>query len=153
MAGIEDNNAYECEICHLVRRFTDLLRRPDGPECPRCGSRSFRQLTISIVCDFCSTPATVDTEFWSYPAEDFLYTIQQDALGTHGSKGPWGACEICHELIEEGDHNGLALRSVEKDVERDPAYKGHQHMLFAIAKQMHKDFFAHRTGPARKEQM
>lgn len=152
-ASINDNDRYECQNCHLVQEFSDLLRIPDPPTCPRCGGENFEQITVSIVCDFCSTPATVDSQFWSYPAEDFEYSLQIEGIGFHGSKGEWACCEICHELIEEDDRKGLALRSVEKDIERDPDYHGHQDFLMKIAVSMHNDFFTHRTGPAREEQM
>jgi hypothetical protein len=56
-----------------------------------------------IKCDFCSKPAPA----WRYPAESF-----HDLFGSR-SVEDWLACEECHALIEAGDRNGLARRSLD----------------------------------------
>jgi len=85
------------------------------------------------ICNFCDNPGVS----WQYPARSF------DAIpGVFGSLDEWGACEICHDLIEVGDWTALAKRSAERickdNTKRDKC--------FAVMLMLHSKFARHRTG-------
>jgi len=55
-------------------------------------------------CDFCNSSNIA----WRYPASSFPITQGNE----HISKGAWDACDICYMLIESGDWEELAKRSL-----------------------------------------
>lgn len=147
---VRNNNIYQCgnEDCGTILVIDDP-KALDDP-CPNCGNVGKTQMTVVVVCDFCSEP--IKGEWcWSYPARDFAYTIQFEGYGIHASKGEWAACETCHDLIEADDHTGLAQRNVELDIERDPTAKPLVRQLATLALSLHNDFFNNRTGEPRYE--
>jgi hypothetical protein len=106
-----------------------------GP-CPNCGGRDFKQLRITIACDFCSTTQNVS---WKFPCDDFSITF---ALGLKPQNftGPWAACDVCKQFIEQDDRPGLAARALKLDPDkRNPL--GLTGVLNA-----HGGFFDHRAG-------
>jgi hypothetical protein len=150
VTDVRDNNIYQCgnESCETIMAIDDPAMF-DAP-CPNCGFIGKSQMTVVVVCDFCSEP--IEGEWcWSYPARDFLYTIQFEGYGTHGSKGDWAACEICHHLIQADNRVQLAARNVRLDLERDPKAKRLAPQLGALALALHKDFFNNRTGEPKYE--
>ena len=58
-------------------------------------------------CDFCGAEGVV----WLYSAKNFDYIMVDGE--TYRSLGEWAACEICAELIEKGDREGLVERSTD----------------------------------------
>lgn len=146
MTDVRANNLYQCGGCKDIFEIHDP-RRLDGP-CPECGERAgWYQLALVLVCDFCSAP-TGEDPVWRYPAEDFAYSVQLPGSAPQASDGDWAACEECHVLIENDDRVGLAARSVASDLELHPEYKGYELQFMALTRQMHDDFFRHRTGDA-----
>lgn len=94
---------------------------------------------MKAICDFCSSPNVR----WSYPAEDFVYVgITGSGIASHGS---WEACDVCHGMIERGDHALLVKHSVERlglpnlPAESIPGFE------IDIAG-LHSAFFKQRTG-------
>jgi hypothetical protein len=145
VTDVRDNKIYQCgnESCETLMVIDDP--KALGDPCAKCGFIGKRQVPVIVVCDFCSE--SIDGEWcWSYPARDFLYTIQFEGCGTHGSKGEWAACDRCHELIEAGDRSQLAARNVALDVKRDPKAKRLAPQLYRLALGLHDDFFHNRTG-------
>lgn len=97
----------------------------------------------SLRCDFCSSP---DVK-WDYPAEDFMVKMPKDAPADWGSEGGFAACDLCHDLIEKDDRNGLLDRSVKTFVEM---YGGiaEPELRVGISK-VHDGFWRSRKGAAR----
>jgi hypothetical protein len=74
------------------------------------------------ICDFCSSPHVA----WAYPCRDFVQEDRISALVvnadgsvetrkvalTHSMAGGWAACQPCYRLIQVGDRDSLAKRSV-----------------------------------------
>jgi len=66
------------------------------------------------ICDFCSSSEVR----WLYPAQSFSGTLI--GIGDHEVKtqefnsiGGWAACNVCHDLIELQDIEGLITRALE----------------------------------------
>jgi hypothetical protein len=96
----------------------------------------------SLLCDFCSAldPA------WRYPAQSFVAYCAPNIAGE--SVGDWAACDRCHILIEANDRSGLAQRSVDELIARDPEARAAAAVLYEKLAELHREFFAHRSGPA-----
>jgi hypothetical protein len=98
------------------------------------------------LCDFCSKEEVT----WDYPCADF-----QDDMLNWGSRGHWGACEICHGLIEANEREALAARSLDEFYKNNPQEKHppaiKRVMLFKIF-QLHSAFFEARTAEAYREE-
>lgn len=94
-------------------------------------------------CDFCNEPSVK----WDYPAKTFALFVPKLNV-VWGSNEGWAACHICHSLIERGDRHGLTTHAIAKlDVLMgDPEY---DKAMTEALHEMHRQFFEHRTGPAR----
>lgn len=99
-----------------------------------------------VICDFCSGREVE----WSYPAADFIVDEAE-----WGSRGHWAACQECHDLIESGNREGLAQRSLDTFFTRHPGELpndkfGRDYMRKHIML-LHKSFFQWRTGEPKRE--
>ncbi len=64
-------------------------------------------------CDFCSSPS-VAVCYPAYSSRLILIPDKDGEIrGIGDSIGGWAACVECAQLIEAGDHEGLAKRSAE----------------------------------------
>ena len=89
-----------------------------------------------MICDFCSAPEPNPS--WQYPARSF-----KDHFGSQ-SVGDWIACDVCHQLIEAGDRDGLAAR-----VMLTPTFRAFRLDPVAskeYARRLHDGFFENRMG-------
>jgi hypothetical protein len=96
-------------------------------------------------CDFCSAPDPT----WAYPANTFIafeeHLGQGESVGAI-SHGGWAACDVCHALIEAGDQQGIAKRSL------DELLMEHTEMIMATDEllvemvALHRSFFDNRCG-------
>jgi hypothetical protein len=123
------------------------------PPCPNCGVTAWEWVIVQPVCDFCSDPLPLDGECWTFPCESFQYpfiAIEGSTMQTEGSAEGWAACDVCYALVEAEDRTGLALRSVEKDIERHPNAASERPVLIAMTRAMQDKFFEHRNGEASK---
>jgi hypothetical protein len=96
----------------------------------------------TLLCDFCSAPDPV----WRYPAGSFLAYCVANILGE--SVGDWAACKQCHMLIEANDRSGLARRSLDELIAKQPEAILAAPALYEKLAELHQEFFAHRAGPA-----
>ena len=90
------------------------------------------------ICDFCSAPHVA----WRYPAKTFVAYVIEGFVGQ--SIGDWAACNICHALIEVGDHSALLERSLRTLLEKHPEMRPDEHELREQLAMFHRMFFAHR---------
>lgn len=93
-------------------------------------------------CDFCNSLAVA----WAYPTRDLSSTIPvpgKNATVTINSRGGWAACTPCHDLIEAGNRDGLAVRSAKAGNRRGVPL----HLIVAACRKVHDDFWANREGP------
>jgi hypothetical protein len=90
------------------------------------------------LCDFCSSPAPA----WRYPADSF-----HDRFGSR-SVEDWFACEKCHELIDAGDRNALARRSLTTDSCQMAIGVMGQSAVFTYCRDLHDRFWKARRGEA-----
>jgi hypothetical protein len=97
-----------------------------------------------LKCDFCSAPGPT----WAYPARDFVAYLALPLVGE--SVGAWAACEECHRLIEAGDHEGLAVRSLDELIFGCPEAAIAAPALKQELRQLHELFFANRLGLAMR---
>lgn len=97
-----------------------------------------------LLCDFCSAPAPV----WRYPARTFVAYSIANIAGE--SVGDWAACELCHTLIQADDRCGLARRSVDELIAKHPETREAAAVLYEELAGLHREFFAHRIGPAER---
>ncbi len=95
-----------------------------------------------VKCDFCSALGPT----WVYPARDFDAYIVSPIIGE--SIGAWAACEACHRLIEAGDREGLAVRSLDELIMSYPEAVMAAPTLKQELLQLHELFFANRSGTA-----
>jgi hypothetical protein len=95
------------------------------------------------VCDFCCKEDSVIT--WDFPAETFEEPLPtgQPTLSVEG----WGACDTCAELIITEQRKELTERSAREFVHRHP--EAPPSMVREGLRQLHEDFWAHRSGPGR----
>jgi hypothetical protein len=91
-----------------------------------------------VICDFCSAchPA------WLYPADSFLDQFKSV------SQGDWLACGECHRLIEAGDRDALAARVALTPIVQSGAIDPRRARQYATT--LHRGFFEHRRGEARR---
>jgi hypothetical protein len=67
-------------------------------------------MVVTPVCDFCSQPTRGDEVFTHLSAE---HEVPMPAIvSRHFNNREWAACPPCHQLIEDGDREGLMLRAV-----------------------------------------
>lgn len=92
------------------------------------------------LCDFCGEKDIS----WYYPAENF----QHSPVGE--SVGGWNACGVCHNLIQNGDREGLARRSYEQIKEHVKFPAELRMCLQTEIKELHDMFFAHQSGLPRR---
>ena len=95
-----------------------------------------------LQCDFCSAPCPG----WRYPARSFIAYRATNLAGE--SVGDWAACDACHKLIEAGDREHLAQRSLDELILRHPEARPAAEILFQDLADLHRQFFEHRCGPA-----
>jgi hypothetical protein len=100
------------------------------------------QLNGNLQCDFCSVPGPT----WRYPTRSFIAYRASNIAGE--SVGDWAACDICHVLIETGDQQRLAERSLEQLIIKHPDAKAAADILLHDLSDLHQQFFEHRHGPA-----
>lgn len=98
----------------------------------------------SLKCDFCSAPEPT----WAYPAKDFIAYLALPLVGE--SLGAWAACEECHRLIEAGDREGLAVRSLDELIFQWPEAVIAAPALKQELRQLHELFFSNRAGLATR---
>ncbi|HEY1437399.1 MAG TPA: hypothetical protein VGG82_07840 [Casimicrobiaceae bacterium] len=92
------------------------------------------------ICDFCSAPKVL----WRYHAHDFVMDIPEAPVDW-GSDGDWAACDICHELIERDERNGLAYRSALRfAIQHDVEMK----LILPRIRDLHTQFWTMRVGKA-----
>lgn len=60
-------------------------------------------------CDFCGDPHTVA---WRYPCRDFAQSVAGKDHLRFASISYWGACDVCHDLVEAGHWDRLRRRSL-----------------------------------------
>jgi hypothetical protein len=97
---------------------------------------------VALKCDFCSAPGPA----WAYPARDFDAYLAFPVVGE--SVGAWAACQECHRLIEAGDREGLAVRSLDELIFGCPEAAMAAPALKQELLQLHELFFANRLGTA-----
>lgn len=108
------------------------------------------QIVTHPMCDFCG----VDRPGWSFPCGEFLMMdvnalFGEDAVGPdRASKGPWLACEVCKDLIDEGRIDELSRRSTDLFVKEIPEAVPNRRMLEDVNATAFRNFMAHRAGPA-----
>lgn len=97
------------------------------------------------ICDFC----TAVPVRWDYPCRDFSHH-DIDSSGVpfqFNSHNEWAACDACHAIIETGNRDALARRSVERYREVNP----HAFPLsLRVARAIQDAFWANREGPPRE---
>ena len=85
------------------------------------------------LCDFCCST----TVKWRYACDNFdvpEYSFR--------SKGDWACCDVCSELIEKNDLQGLKERSV--SIMNIPSFA--MEHLRGFVKILHARFFEHKRG-------
>ena len=100
-------------------------------------------------CDFCSS----SNPAWEYPAESFGTDATVDDTLTVPllrSAGSWLACQKCSDLIESGDMNTLAKRSL--NAYNDLSDTSYGDELLNMILVTHQAFLNRRTGPAERIQ-
>lgn len=140
MPSALSNTLYKCADCGNVEDFEGR----DVVAC-RCGQFHWEQMRIVTVCDFCGWQGVQ----WTFPARSFEIPTPGP---TQGSEGDWAACEKCKELVENHDRIGLARRATEASIERQPELRGLTAQVYASVADLHRQFFAHRTGPPYREE-
>lgn len=92
-------------------------------------------------CDFCSAQPVK----WRYPARDFTSPTPLPNL-RHGSRGDWAACEKCHEIIQRGDRDALALRSAKRYARTYGLPLNQAPRMARELRAMHDRFWSNREG-------
>lgn len=94
-----------------------------------------------IYCDFCG--AGNGAVSWRYPARSSPFVVSGQLIGMN--YGDWAACDACHSIIERGDSDALARRTL-----ASPAMNGFV-VGVSTVKSMHQEqFFNNRTGVAER---
>jgi hypothetical protein len=156
--GVQSN--HELARCRRCRNIYNVANKTMMPPCPKCEVVDYEWIVVQPVCDFCSEPLPLNGECWTFPCKSFEYPFMLIESGptemnvqTEGSADDWAACDDCHDLIESGDRVALATRSVDKDIERNPAAASERHMLIGMTRAMHNKFFDNRNGDAFRERV
>lgn len=92
------------------------------------------------VCDFCSSTPIVRC----YPAADFIAYQFDNVVGE--SVGGWAASQECAALIDAGDREGLASRSIAELIDQNPDMAEFRNGLIDQIAGLHEIFFTSRTG-------
>lgn len=101
-------------------------------------------------CDMCSSPNPI----WVYHCAPFtMFVSGEDKSGQEksvsmGSDNQWYACDICKQIIESGDKEMLAERSLTKCPEYEAIAKGklrdqYKKLLLAF----HRTFWSTKSTP------
>jgi hypothetical protein len=133
----------KCQSCDTEHTPQEVLT---NRQCKNCGHPefgSYRREGEDEICDFCSTPKPTLV----YPAADFRMEVGGSAPDW-GSMGWWACCKECHYLIEKGDREALAKRSLDTMPNRDEALAalGGEERVLALIREMHDNFWSHRQG-------
>lgn len=101
-----------------------------------------------LFCDFCSEPNIE----WCYPTRDF--TVPD----IHYIPDPdFAACQICHDLIEADNWEGLAERAAQTFIEKNGAIfedlTEDKKRIVSHMASFHLRFKQNRTGPATPEKL
>jgi hypothetical protein len=134
--SVRSNTKYECEGCGAIADLSSADNLVGNIRaCDVCGSRRWKQLRITRVCDFCGTGQNLSLEF---PCEPF--TVAFIPGGTQTFDSDWCACEVCAKFIEANDREGLIARGMLMNPShRYPA-------RLALTRMIHNGFFDHRAG-------
>lgn len=97
-----------------------------------------------IVCDFCSSPRPR----WRFPTKSFV--AMETRFCIDESKGDWAACDLCKEMIDANNLEGLAERSIESLVFLHPEIlmlpEGSVGAFKGRLRSLHKQFIENRIG-------
>ena len=102
---------------------------------------------MAKVCDFCGAPDPT----WVYPASDFIVIL--DGCQIANSRSGWEACEICHALIESGDSKAFDIHCVDSIILANVGLIHNVDWCRQCVLAIHKQFFAHRQGPAQQAEV
>jgi len=72
-------------------------------------------MTRKLICDFCSSPNVE----WCYPTRVFKVVVNPEVGMV--SEPNFASCEACHGLIEDGNHEELAIHSATTFVKNNSA--------------------------------
>lgn len=64
------------------------------------------------------------------------------------SLGDWAACEACAALINDTNLRGLAERTLESILAKNPEMRPFASAVYEDIAALHQEFFRHRLGPA-----
>src|SRR3990167_846806 len=97
-------------------------------------------------CDFCNVRGKHP---WTYKVKRFeMATIISDEGIEKHISGDWGACNICHDLIENNKWDDLINRVLDKqNIQHGPIRK---EMFITIA-ELYETFRQHRVGTVTKD--
>jgi hypothetical protein len=104
------------------------------------GDEVLRQVrSKQVLCDFCSAGKVVARfrckDFVAFEANEFV----------HASKGDWGACETCCDLVVTRDRAGLTERSYEALIYQHPEvtylHGESRRQLRRMLRELHEKFF------------
>jgi|SRR5262245_12559577 len=102
----------------------------------------------AAICDFCSSPAVT----WSYDVDDFHIVDRPEVHEGWGSTGGWAACDTCHDLIEAGDPEAVAMNSMQTffkthpEIPDQPEYRSR---VYEHVRTVHSEFWKHKHGPGK----
>ncbi|MBO0887469.1 hypothetical protein J2P12_00050 [Candidatus Bathyarchaeota archaeon] len=69
------------------------------------------------ICDFCSGKPIVK----DYDCSDYTLLVKFNGQTVElGSSGKWAACQVCADLVDNGDKNGLMERALQTFYTRHP---------------------------------
>lgn len=140
MSSLPINTKYRCGGCGGI---FDLQMSAFGPgACPNCGAHEWHQITVTQVCDFCTSPDVI----WCFPCKPFQMPAP-DSGSNHMSADDWSACDDCKELIEAGRLNDLSQRATEMSIKRSPELASARRVIEASQRELHRCFAANRNGP------
>ncbi len=102
------------------------------------------------VCDFCNS---TDPR-WEYPCKDFnsmtTVDVEKNRAKDWTMNGAWLACDLCHELIEANNYEGLAERSAEKLILKENLPQHIKDQLVTYLKSLQMTFRLNRLGEGVK---
>lgn len=141
MTSVLSNNKWRCKGCGgIYHADAPTQLKP----CPTCKVINYEQIKVQEVCDFCADPNPA----WEFDCEDF--DIEHELGPNQHLVGAWSACEPCKNMIERDDREGVAQRSVAKEIERDPHVAVIRDELLVQVRAFQAQFFEHRTGDAER---
>ena len=95
---------------------------------------------MTPLCDMCSESDPV----WVHPALSF--PVEIDGIVLSNSIDEWYACSTCHQLIEAGDRDALAIRSADRFMMDHPEFILDYKSVVSQLQQVHDQFFQYRYG-------